>query len=126
MTFDVLYESESEVILKIDDLKAPVVEVFSDNELIGAIYVSPYQLDITSYLKQGHNQITLRVISSNRNLLGPHHHYKGEPNFVGVSTFKGQYGFEDFINYDAQPITWVESYSFIEFGLKSIKIIKNT
>lgn len=102
-----------------------IAKVFINGADAGSIFLSPYQLDISQYIQPGLNHIIVRVYGSNRNCLGPHHHYKGEPNFVGVSTFKGIYGFEDFVNSDAKSKTWNEGYAFVPFGVKSIYILEN-
>ena len=37
------------------------------------IAFDPWQLDVTSYLKEGSNTIDVHVIGSLKNLLGPHY-----------------------------------------------------
>ena len=39
----------------------------------GMIAFDPWQLDVTSYLKEGSNTIDVHVIGSLKNLLGPHY-----------------------------------------------------
>lgn len=53
--------------------KGTVAEVYVNGEKVGIIISNPYRLDITSYLKQGTNQIEVRVVGSHKNLLGPHY-----------------------------------------------------
>lgn len=50
-----------------------VAEVYVNGEKAGIIAYDPYQLDVTSHLKKGNNQIDVRVIGSLKNLLGPHY-----------------------------------------------------
>ena len=66
----------------------------------------------------GENQVEVLLLGTNRNLLGPHHHMKGENNYVGPNTFKGIYGYEDkIVNPDiTQETTWTQRYSFVPFG----------
>lgn len=53
--------------------KGTVAEVYVNGEKAGIIASNPYRLDITSHVKQGKNQIEVRVIGSHKNLLGPHY-----------------------------------------------------
>ncbi len=76
----------------------------------------PYEADITSYLRQGDNTITLELANSCRNLLGPHHHIKGEVYKIGPDSFKDKPGWTD---KDIPPGTgiWTDRYAFVRFGL---------
>ena len=80
-------------------------------------------LDITEALLPGENTVMVRLLGHNRNLLGPHHHIKGETAIVGPDTFEGRKGFEDFVSPDVrEENTWTDSYHFIPFGCGRIKI----
>ncbi|MFM9330106.1 glycosyl hydrolase [Paenibacillus mesotrionivorans] len=76
----------------------------------------PYEADITRYLRQGDNTITLELANSCRNLLGPHHHIKGEVYKIGPDSFKDKPGWTD---KDIPPGTsiWTDRYAFVRFGL---------
>ena len=82
------------------------------------LYMEPYETDLTEMLVDGENQVEVLLLGTNRNLLGPHHHMKGENNYVGPNTFKGIYGYEDkIVNHDiTQETTWTQRYSFVPFG----------
>lgn len=77
-----------------------------------AMLFAPFEVDVTAYLKQGENQVTIVMLSGNRNLLGPHHRPEGESYSVGPSTFSNKRGWAD---NKALP-TWTEDYSFVLFG----------
>lgn len=47
-----------------------------------------YKVDLSNFLHLGKNKITLNLIVSNRNLLGPHHTKEEEPLFVTPETFE--------------------------------------
>ena len=69
------------------------------------------------------NETEVRLYSSNRNLLGPHHHYAGEPSFVGVSVFKGERGYEDYMMTPNPPEkTRTEENAFVPFGFRSLTL----
>lgn len=92
-------------------------------EKVGEIFTSPYEQDITDALKNGENIIEICAVGSNRNLLGPHHHIKGKTNFVGVDTFIGKYGFEDFAYPEIRGgDTWDSAYNFVPFDCGKIFI----
>lgn len=78
----------------------------------------PYETDITPYLRSGCNDIELILTGSCRNLLGPHHHIKGEVFKVGPDSFKDKPGWTD---KDLPPDTHVyqERYAFVRFGLSA-------
>lgn len=80
-------------------------------------------VDITDMLVPGDNIVTVTLIGTNRNLLGPHHHIKATPAMVGPDTFEGVNGFEDFVSPDIDfPDTWTDDYSFIPFGCRGFKL----
>lgn len=79
----------------------------------------PYEADISGYLQTGENLIELELIGSCRNLLGPHHHVKGEPLKVGPDSFKDKPGWTD---KDLDPDTpiYQNRYAFVRFGLSHV------
>lgn len=82
-------------------------------------------IDITELLAEGENRITVKLLGHNRNLLGPHHHIKGETAMVGPDTFEGQLGFEDFVSPEIKTeSTWTDAYHFVPFGCGGIRILE--
>lgn len=81
--------------------------------------------EITELLAVGENRIEAKLLGSNRNLLGPHHHYAGEQKFVGVNTFRGTRGYEDeVVTVGAPENTFVSSYAFVKFEAGNLFITK--
>jgi len=78
----------------------------------------PFVSNITEYLRPGENLIELELTGSCRNLLGPHHHIKGEPIKVGPDSFRDKPGWTD---KDLQPNTSIyqNRYAFVPFGLSA-------
>lgn len=64
---------EGEYAVKLNEWAGTVAEVYVNEKKAGMIAFNPYQLNVTSYLKKGNNQIEVRVIGSLKNLLGPHY-----------------------------------------------------
>lgn len=89
------------------------------------VYMEPYITEITDYLKEGENIISVILHGTNRNIFGPHHHVKGENKFVGCNTFKGKKGYEDaMFNFELEgEETWTDEYSFVVFGCDEIMVI---
>lgn len=87
----------------------------------GNVVTYPLADEITKGLKVGTNRLIIHIIGSNRNLLGPHHHVKGRNMFVGVHTFLGTYGFEDFVSPELRDKnTWNDEYSFVPFNCGNV------
>ena len=109
-----------------------LIEVQVNGTDFPVIFASPWENDITKALKQGKNEIRIRLTNGLRNLMGPHHHKGGEFSAVGPATFHGdaawpnsEPGDRDW--YDARlrgnPILWRDMYHIIPFGLLSPPII---
>ena len=82
----------------------------------------PEQEDIMLISTDG---IVIRMHGSNRNLLGPHHHVTGRNRFVGPSTFKGEWGWEDVFTPELpQEPTWTDAYHMLPFEIKEVAITK--
>ncbi|WP_145021142.1 glycosyl hydrolase [Paenibacillus sp. Y412MC10] len=86
---------------------------------IRAFVWEPYEADITPYLQPGENRIELELTGSCRNVLGPHHHIKGEVYKVGPDSFKNTPGWTD---KDLDPSTsiYAQRYAFVRFGLSDV------
>ncbi len=85
---------------------------------VGILPWAPYSSDITEYLLDGENEISVKLYSGNRNLLGPHHNL-GESYNVAPSTFQGLAGWEEKLEYGIRPGTdvWKDRYCFVKFGI---------
>ncbi len=108
-------------------MEAPVGHVTVNGRTAGSLAAPPFELDLTPFLTEEDNEVCIRITASNRNALGPHHHVKGELRFVGVHSFKGERGFEDFIYSDlVDEKTWSDAYSFcpLDAGPVYLKILE--
>jgi len=47
--------------------------VFINGESAGIIGWKPYELEISKWIKEGRNEVEVKVTGSLKNLLGPHH-----------------------------------------------------
>ncbi|MBK7712006.1 MAG: hypothetical protein IPJ37_14350 [Bacteroidales bacterium] len=95
---------------------------------------SPWEVDITDALKEGTNEVSITLINSLRNLLGPHHNAEGElielspESFTGASTWttnrKGEADwYERRLKGDENTNIWRDDYCMIPFGLLENAVI---
>lgn len=92
-------------LVKLGEWKGTVAEVYVNGTKAGIIGFDPYQLNVTSYLKEGTNQIDVHVIGSLKNLLGPH--YKNpDPGLASPWHWKNI----------SEPIAGAD-YQMIDYGL---------
>lgn len=109
--------------ISLKDFKEVAADIIINNVKAGTIYRTPYKLDITSFVRSGDNNIEIIIYGNNRNLLGPHHHQKGNPHMLGVPTFLGKKCFTDFIYPDiTDDDVSIKEYAFRKFGLENIFI----
>ena len=86
-----------------------VASIKVNDEQAGLVYLPPYQIDITRFLKKGKNKISLEVVSSLRNLLGPHHQKNPNPKSVSPASF-------------LDKENWTDFYTTLPFGLGTVKL----
>ena len=98
-------------LLTLRHLNAPAAVVYVNGQFAGKLMFSPFELNITEQLRNGENEVSIQLLSGNRNLFGPHHKPMGENYFVGPSTFSDVRGWTD----NDGP-TWTDDYNFVIFG----------
>lgn len=99
------------IFLQFQDFQAITAKVTINHKEVGLVFWPPYQIDISSFLKEGENLIEIELTNSLRNLLGPHHNNLGEQKWVDTRSFTDE-------------THWVEGYNFIPFGLKRVRLIR--
>lgn len=93
-----------------------VSRLFINGQEVRTFLWEPYEADITSFLRKGDNLIEVEMANSCRNLLGPHHHIKGELYKVGPDSFKDKPGWTD-KDIDKNTPIYTDRYTFVRFGL---------
>lgn len=120
--FSIKYNSQNQVSLYFKNLSATCAEIIINGKS-KIVCNTQAQVRIEDMLSVGDNDVTVRIIGSNRNLLGPHHHVKGVSPLVGPNTFAGVNGFEDFASPEITTAsTWTDAYSFIPFGCEGFYV----
>lgn len=87
------------------------IDVWVNDEFAGSCMFKNY-LDLCDYLKEGTNQIYLKLYNSNRNLMGPHHALDPEP--ISVSPY--YFSFEGHWK-DEKCSSYLDRYAFVRFGI---------
>lgn len=70
------------------------------------------KVDVAPYLRAGENRVTLTLVASPRNLLGPHHCREAEPYGVSPDSFSFRGAWKD-----GRCDAFVPAYAFVRFGL---------
>lgn len=84
----------------------PAAELYVNGKYAAIMAFSPFKYDVTDYLKDGINEIKIKIYASNRNLLGPFHREEGESYAVSPWTFQDPNG-----RYD-------DGFVFVKFGIE--------
>lgn len=93
--------------------------------LLDTLCWAPFRVDLTDAIREGTNEISITLINSLRNLLGPHHQQREELTRVGPYSFSGSGGFPDpkgdsdwfEKRLNNQPMRlWTDTYYLIPFG----------
>lgn len=122
--YDFEYEYEKgEVLLEFEEPNFITAQIKINGKVKAIVseFFAPYNL--TDYLKEGKNKVSVIIYSGLRNMFGPHHHVLGLPNFVGYETFIGKKSFTDIINYKfLDDDVYVEDYNFRKFNIGRVYI----
>lgn len=124
-------EDRKRIIFNYQKQNAPMIQIWVNGKLVKTSLWAPYQVDITEESIDGENELEIHLYASNRNLLGPHHHSKGECYNVGPDSFTGKWSWvERESEAEATDITdrtknyWNEAYCFVDFGLHENNDVK--
>lgn len=114
--------ADRNTVLRFENSRFTCADIFLNGLKIGNVFKAPFSIELDN-VKNGKNELEIIVYGNNRNLLGPHHHIKGNPHFVGTDTFKGKASWSDFIYPDlVDDSTYTEKYSFVKCSTGKIII----
>ncbi len=112
------------IVLEYGRHRSSLVKIYINGHLVKDSMWAPYSADITDYLTDGENRVSLELFASNRNLFGPHHHIDGESIKVGPSSFTGEWSWVERTSeadateiFDRSKNYWTDSYCFVSFGI---------
>ena len=115
---DWFHGDQKRILLDMEPPDAVLVRARINGEDVGAKAWRPFRFDVTRWMKPGDNEITLKLFGSCRNLLGPHHHWRGEVLYTGPA-----FSFTKSSDEDEPQVpqnTWVDRYCFVRFGLSGV------
>lgn len=89
-----------------------VTSVYINGKRAGVVAYEPYELDISSFLKNGKNTVDVRVTGSLKNLLGPHHG-KPAPGLVSPWLWRTASAYPAGNEYDTYPYGLLEDFHIL-------------
>lgn len=95
--------------LEFQKVDAIVLDIRVNGKAVDPLLWEPWEREITGLLKAGQNRVEVKLVNSLRNLLGPHHHRKGELVRVNPGSFSDE-------------SNWVDSYAFVPFGFAGVSL----
>ena len=101
--------------LELTGLQATVAEVRVNGSLAGQVAWQPHRVDLTELLHAGRNKISIGLVNTLFNLLGPHHNPHHDP-VKGVSELVFSQAYTD-------ATGWKDTYTLVPFGIDSAKIL---
>ena len=66
-------KEQRDYVLQLGSWQGTDAQVWVNGEKVGIASLPPYRMTLTPYLKEGENQIEVRIIGSMKNLYGPHY-----------------------------------------------------
>ncbi len=105
------------VLLELPGLDAVLAKVRVNGHTAGAIGWPPYELEITPHLREGDNAVEIELISSLRNLLGPHHRDSGEPSHTWHVAFTSPPDHNRRLHPEDPDPAWTDDYLVTHFGI---------
>lgn len=95
--------------VRLNDWEGTVAGVEVNGKPAGIIFTQPYTLDITEYLQKGENTICVKVVGSNKNLMGPFHNTQSR-GIVGPGNFRKTGGCPPGNDYDQLDYGLMEDF----------------
>lgn len=98
------------VAVKLKKPYAALAKLYVNGEFVKTLMWADYYADITNFVESGKTaKISVELIVSNRNLMGPHHNPQGESYGISPGSFS-PHG-----NYSSD--SWRERYCFVKMGI---------
>ena len=112
-------EAAKPAAVQFSEVFASVLEVAVNGQTIGRLTMPDYELTVPSgVLKSGANTVRLKLVTSLRNMLGPHHLQEGDSHGVCPYHFYKTPG-GVFTPHDAAP--WNDGFCFVKQGVETIR-----
>ncbi len=110
-------EEGERVVLTSGEPGAVLAKVKVNGKEAGALAWAPYEVDVSDLVHEGANEVEIELVTSLRNLLGPHHRPEGEPYRPGRESWSGNRAAKDWYERRDDPdIPWTEDYFVCPLG----------
>ena len=76
--------------VNLGDWTGTVAAVSVNGQQAGIIGFEPYSVDVSKFIKQGDNTVEVKIVGSNKNLLGPFHN-NPRPGLVSPGNFRARF-----------------------------------
>lgn len=86
-------------LLKLGKWNGTIAEVNVNGDPAGVIAYPPYSLDISGHIRPGRNKVEVKIVGSNKNLLGPFHS-KTKPGLAAPAYWRGVTGYPPGVEYN--------------------------
>jgi len=96
-------------LVSFQSLPATATEVEINGKSAGAIIWEPYFLEVARFLKAAKNRVLVRLTNTLHNLLGPHHHTRGEILSTSPRVFSDE-------------ANWKDDYTLLPWGINGITL----
>jgi hypothetical protein len=97
------------VVLEMHNLRAAVAHVHVNGQPMGVVSWQPHRLDITEGARPGENVIEVELVTTLRNLLGPHHLKDGDLSWTSPKEFRDK-------------SRWTEDTILVPFGFDGVTV----
>lgn len=96
--------------LSFKNIKATLARVWINNKHIKDLSWKPYMVDISDYIQIGENEVRIELVTTRRNLFGPHHYkFKEQETFSVPARWVNE-------------AYWMEEYYFSPLGIEGVKV----
>jgi hypothetical protein len=100
---------EGRCVLELDGLRAAIANVYVNGQQMGAVAWPPHRVDVTESVRPGENVIEVELVSTLRNLLGPHHLNGGDLIWTSPKDFRDK-------------SRWTEDTILVPFGFDGVTV----
>lgn len=125
-------DAKKKAILEIGEFHGCIAEIIVNGKSCGDVMWFPYSAELTGALKEGENEIVIKLTNTLRNLLGPSHRPAGDVGqlWAGYSNPNGAWLGHDpkypdrvwYENRASDTAKWSDSYFLAPFGIDDVVI----
>jgi len=114
------------VFLTLPNLDVALAKVRVNGQEAGPVLWKSYRVEITSLVKDGDNAVEIELVTSLRNLLGPHHRPDGEVDETWQVHYSARHagGSRWYERRGQADVEWTDDYFVLRFGLQGPVVVE--